>query len=65
MLLLKTQEMKIVGGFKNIFSKRTVEDWLISAPHISYINFLIELVILSFVFHNMEITVKHENRPHF
>jgi len=44
--------------FKNIFSKRTIEDWLISAPHIAYINFVLELVILSFVFHNMEIAVK-------
>ena len=45
---------------KNIHSKRTIEDWTRSTPHISYINFVLELVILSFVFHNMQITVKHK-----
>ena len=45
--------------FKNICSKRTIEDWTRSNPHISYITFVLELVNLGFVFHNMEITVKH------
>jgi hypothetical protein len=46
--------------FKSIFSKRNIEDCTRSTPHISYITFVYELVILGFAFHNLEITVKHK-----
>lgn len=48
--------------FKNIFSKHTIEDLTRSTPQISYTTFVLELMILSFVFHNMEITVKRTKR---